>query len=406
MLGCSAPRQTAAVEPEKKPAPRPFYHVDGPAANDSARFLAGMPGRKDGGFAKFEQAAPWQDYSKEFAAKWNDLQTGQITAVREFQKREIAPVSAQTKSTYVYYPFSGPDVLYMTAFFPQSTTNVMVGLEPVGNLPVPADFQAATLNEELNGWRVGIASLYKRTFFVTSEMDKQFRGRVADGLLPMISLLLVRTGHTVEGVRFIALGEKGEANTEDESKPVDANGKKHRHQGVEIAYRYGSEETLRKIYYFSTDMAKFGENLPFQAFLKGLGRSDTLVKSASFLLHWKMCADARKFILENSNMILEDDTGVPYKLLLATRWNTSLYGQYSRPDRPFTREYQADLDLAFSDKQKVKPLGFNLGYGTGRRPTHLLLAVRTPQTLDPSAVPADVERAGAAAKPKLREVSN
>lgn len=405
LTACSEPQKQAADTAKPAEPPKPAYHVDGNGANDASRFLAGVPGRKGGAFEKLEQDAAWQEYSREFDSKWEELKARQIASVADFQKRELAPVVAQTKSNYVYYPFSGPDVLYLTTFFPDSKTNVMVGLEPVGSLPSPSEFEGANMVPELNGWRIGIASLYKRTFFVTSEMDKQFRGRVADGLLPMISMLLVRTGHDVEGIRYIRLSDSGEPLSADVSKTVDENGKKIRHQGVEVTYRKRGETADRKIYYFSTDMSKFGQNVAFQSFLKSLGKPDTLVKSASFLLHWKMCEDARTFILEQSNLILEDDTGVPYKLLVRANWKTSLFGQYSRPDRPFTGQYQADLDTAFADKDKVKPLGFNLGYGTGRRPTHLLLAIRTPDTLAPSAITPEVQRVGAI-KAKVQTVSN
>ncbi|MDX1982913.1 MAG: hypothetical protein SFV51_21770 [Bryobacteraceae bacterium] len=375
--GCSRSGPEAA----KKGVSPPAFHIDGAAANDAARFLAGLPGRKSSPFHQFEQNAAWRAYANEFQSKWNDLKATQIAAVSTFQQREIAPALARSKSSYVFYPFSGPDILYLKTFFPGSSISVLVGLEPVGNLPSPHSFSSGDLNADLQGWRIGIASLYKRTFFVTSEMDRQFRGRVADGLLPMIAMLLARTGHTIDAIRFIRLGEKGEPLNEDESKPLDENGKKHKHQGVEIVYRLAGDSVTRRLYYFSTDMAKFGANLPFQAFLKSLGRADTFIKSASFLLHWRMCDDVRAFILENSNMILEDDTGVPYNFFKRGKWQTVLFGQYSRPDRPFKKEHQPDLEKAFADRQRVRPLGFSLGYGSGRRPSHLLLAMRTPETV-------------------------
>jgi hypothetical protein len=365
----------------KKDPPPPAFHIDGAAANDAARFLAGLPGRPESTFHQLEQDPAWQAYAREFHAKWLGLQSTQIAAVAEFQKREIAPVLEQANSSYVFYPFSGPDILYLKSFFPGAAISVLVGLEPVGNLPSAKAFSSESLNGDLQGWRIGIASLYKRTFFVTSEMDRQFRGRVADGLLPMIAMLLARTGHRIDAIRFVHLGPNGEPLNEDESKPVDATGKKHKHQAVEIQYRLAGEEIPRRLYYFSTDMAKFGENVPFQKFLTALGRPSTLIKSASFLLHWRMCDDIRSFILEHSNMILEDDTGVPYNFFKRGKWQTALFGQYSRPDHPFKKEHQPDLERAFSDRASVRPLGFSLGYGSGRRPSHLVLAVRTAETV-------------------------
>jgi hypothetical protein len=106
------------------------------------------------------------------------------------------------------------------------------------------------------------------------------------------------------------------------------------------------------------------------------GKFDTLVKSGSFLLHWKQCEELRNFILAKSNLILEDDTGVPYHFFKEPEWKVTLYGEYSTPDRPFKSQYQADLAKAFQDPAKVKELGFSLGYGAWRRPSSLILAKR------------------------------
>jgi len=42
-----------------------------------------------------------------------------------------------------------------------------------------------------------MASVLGRSFFVTRDMDRQFRGQVTDGLLIPILQILVATGHTV-----------------------------------------------------------------------------------------------------------------------------------------------------------------------------------------------------------------
>lgn len=396
ILGCAAPKSQSAQKSDPSPPP-PRHHIQGADADDAARFLAGIPGRAASPFQPLEKEDSWKRYSAEFQEKWTRLEATQLATVTAFQKKEIAPVLAKTGSHFVFYPFSGPDVVYLTRFFPDGKVNVLVGLEPVGALPDPKRFTAETLDDELKGWRVGIASLYNRTFFVTSEMDKQFRGRVADGLLPMITILLARTGHTVRGIRFLRLDEQGNALNDDEPEKIDPEtGKKRRRQGVEIHYQAGQETAIRKLYYFSTDLAKFGSNIGFQKFLKNLGRSDTLVKSASFLLHWKMTDDFRTFLLENSNMILEDDTGVRYKELLTGGWQVTLFGQYSPPDRPFIKEHQPELAAAFERRENVRPLGFPVGYGTGRRSSHLLLAVRPSET---AAAPAKIDAAAKTAKP-------
>ena len=89
-----------------------------------------------------------------------------------------------------------------------------------------------------------------------------------------------------------------------------------------------------------------------------------------------MCDSIRNYILQNSNLVLQDDTGVPFRDFEASKWHVQLFGAYSHPDRPFRREYQRDLARAFQANTNVRELGFSLGYGAGRRPSILMLAHR------------------------------
>jgi hypothetical protein len=336
--------------------------------DDTARFLAGLPGRSDGPFRKLEDTPAWKGYAGEFNDSWKQVQSEQFQAVDAFQKRELAALPA---GQFVFYPLSGPDILYATHFFPEGRIFVFAGLERVGHIRPPENYKSGTLDHELHGWRGAVSSIFERSFFVTSEMDRQFHGRVADGLLPMILLLLARSGYTIDNVRYGHLAETGQFTLEDPSEAAA------RHQAAEIRFRRGSEPAVRTLYYFSRDLGpEFERDPSFSRFLHNLGTPDTLVKSASFLLHWQMCKALREYILESSNLVLEDDTGVPFRFFRKTDWQVRLFGAYSRPDRPFRREYQPDLAQAFQDPAKVGELGFSLGYGYGRRPSSMILAKR------------------------------
>jgi hypothetical protein len=89
-----------------------------------------------------------------------------------------------------------------------------------------------------------------------------------------------------------------------------------------------------------------------------------------------MCNSIRNYILDNSNLVLQDDTGVPFRDFEASKWDVQLFGAYSHPDRPFQREYQRDLAKAFQAKANARELGFSLRYGAGRRSSSLMLAQR------------------------------
>src|SRR4030095_1025564 len=89
---------------------------------------------------------------------WSELDKSQFQRVRAFQEREISPI--QAGSSFVFYPFSGPDVLYATLFFPNCRLFVLAGLEPVGSLGQHRE-------RMLRGWRSSLSSLFFRSFFVS-----------------------------------------------------------------------------------------------------------------------------------------------------------------------------------------------------------------------------------------------
>ena len=348
--------------------------------NDAARFLAGLKGRENGDYRRFEESPAWRKYSSEWNETWSRAEKEQFEPVDAFQKRELASVHGN--SDFVFYPLSGPDVLYVTRFFPDSKVFVLAGLEHVGSLRRLGGFTQENLDRELRGWNQAVGSIFARSFFVTSEMDRYYHGRVSDGLLPTILLLLARDSYVIEHVRYGRVDSSGEFLPEEPGEQV-----RRRHEGVEIRFRRGSEAASRRLFYFSTNLGpEFERNPRFSRFLRRLGTPDTLLKSAAFFLHWKTGTGLRNYILENSNLILEDDTGIPFRYFRPSDWQVQLFGEYSPPDHLFRRQYQEDLAEAFHDPARVRTLGFSLGYGAGRRPSSMILARRV-RPLAPTTTP-------------------
>lgn len=378
-LSCSAPppppaaATKAAARPERPLSPAAI------AYNDTARFIAGLPGRPGSPFEAMEKDPAWVAYSNSFAETWSQYEKTQAEPVRAFEQRELAPGSP--KGTFVFYPFSGPDVLYMMGFFPGRSTYVMIGLEPPGTVGAPSDFKPEKIAVEMKNWSAAMQSIFRRSFFVTSEMDRAFRGRVADGLIESICLLLARSGYTIEEIRHGDLTDEGVFTPVDLAALAaqrDARGKPRKPKGVEVTFRQGPAGDPRKIFYFATPLDKEFKTKPgFSRFLTSLGEPDTLIKSASFVMHWSTIDAFRQQVLNSSRLILQDDTGVPFRMLQPPAWTVKLYGEYSRPDRPFRNWYQKSLADAFSEPSRVSPLGFSLGYGAYRRPSSMMLARRT-----------------------------
>ena len=136
------------------------------------------------------------------------MERSSLAAMRAFQKQELG--AAPVIQAPVFYPFSGLDALMVTTFFPANAVYVMVGLEPVGTLPSPRQLSRKDLQTYLVGVRTTLASELGRSFFITREMDRQFRGQVTDGLFLPILEPLIRSRHTILGFRYVRLNDRGQ----------------------------------------------------------------------------------------------------------------------------------------------------------------------------------------------------
>lgn len=371
LVGCGRPPQSAvpAEEPARlaflDPVPRSRL------ADDVGRFLAGLPGAPGSPFRDLEQSDAWAQHRAALDKEWSRVQKRELPAIREFSSRELIPAGAGRG--IVFYPFSGPDALFPRLFFPRCKAYILVGLEPPGTLPAPERFSRKDLDSYLERVRATVHSELYRSFFITREMDRQFRGQVSDGLLPTILHLLVRTGHTIDGYRSVRLDEEGRVVARsEEGGPPRTGG----NRGVEIDFRDG-DSAAYKLCYFSVNLAdaRLRRNPEFLQFLASLGGVTTYMKATSYMPHHADFSIIRSRILEQSAAILQDDSGIPYRFFDPAVWQIQLYGTYERPYGSFRWLEQADLRKAYHTASP-KPLGFRIGYGFGRMPSNLLLAIR------------------------------
>src|SRR5271168_1342065 len=166
--GCERPSQSAVTAPDvATPAPPAMPHQRD--ADDVARFIAGLPGAEGSPFADLETGEPWKEHRRRLDSTWGTAQSRLIRNLREFQRQELGSPAVQ--SAPVFYPFGGPDALTVTLYFPESPRYVMVGLEPAGTLPGPAQIAAKDLPNYLAEMRNTVASELGRSFFITRQMD-------------------------------------------------------------------------------------------------------------------------------------------------------------------------------------------------------------------------------------------
>jgi hypothetical protein len=83
----------------------------------------------------------------------------------------------------------------------------------------------------------------------------------------------------------------------------------------------------------------------------------------------------RRFLLDNTAHILQDDTGVPVSFFKDDDWALQAFGRYTRPIPVFSGRYQSRLKALF-DKDRPAPLQYSLGYRWRVGESNLMLATR------------------------------
>ncbi|MBO0762980.1 MAG: hypothetical protein J2P50_00040 [Hyphomicrobiaceae bacterium] len=332
-------------------------------ANDVARFIAGLEPAADSPLAPFTHDASWQQHAKSLDAAWARLEEERLTKIRAWAVANlIAP------QPVVLYMFSGPDFLYLDAFFSDRTTYVMSGLEPIGQIPTIESAPRRSLGPALAGLRASVGTALNYSFFITSQMKSSLAATRLNGVLPVLYLFLARSGKTIQEVTLIGVDKDG---------AVVAPGAKDATPGVKITFA-GHDGRTQTLYYFQTDLSDGGvKHSGFLKFCERLGRADVFIKSASYLLHTDNFAMVRGFLIDHATAIVQDDSGIPVRHFKAQDWQLRPFGKYLGPIAVFYGMYQRGLSEVFRRSNPPK-LEFGVGYRWRPQESNLLLAVRTP----------------------------
>jgi len=96
-----------------------------------------------------------------------------------------------------------------------------------------------------------------------------------------------------------------------------------------------------------------------------------LLKSASYLLHKSHFAKVRKLLLDNSETIVQDDSGIPLAYFERRRWRFLAFGRYEAPIPMFANFYQPRMAELF---QSANPIDFGIGYRWRKNESNLIVA--------------------------------
>ncbi len=333
-------------------------------ADDTARFLAGMPPSADSPLMPLTRDPAWRRHAKFFDGAFAQLEQRQLSKIRAWSDANLAA----PKPT-MFYMFSGPDFLYADAFYSKATTYVLSALEPPGAVPDLTRLPPGGLGAALYNVERSLGSVLSFSFFITKQMKTDLSAGELSGTLPILYVFLARSGKTIRDVKPVTVDENGTLS-------VGADGAaRNVVRGIRIMFA-GSDGVEKTLYYFSTDLSNSGVKASgFLKFCATFAPGNSLIKSASYLMYAGNFSTVRHFILANSATIIQDDSGIPLGYYNSKRWRFFPFGRYLGPIEKFPGRFQESYAELFA---RAQPIDFGIGYRWRPHESNLLLSVKLP----------------------------
>ena len=310
----------------------------------------------------------WQAHSAALAPQWERLRRERLGVIEDWRAEVLGADVARCRT--LLYPFSGPDFLNAYLLFPRCDTYVFFGLERPGTVPALEGLQRSEAALYLKDMRASLGDMLQRNYFISSRMARQLHTPRLQGVLPLMLASMGLFDVRIAAIEPFDFGPAGVGG---------APGR--RASGMKITIfqpQVGKPQTLYYLSLDATDRA-LTANPEFLPFLAQFRSTTTFIKSASYLLHGNEFAATRKVLLDATELLVQDDTGIPYRHLRTRGFDVRLFGRYAPPIRDFNYGYQSDLATAYRAGGSVAGLPFPFGYHWQEGRSGLMLARNTPK---------------------------
>lgn len=340
--------------------------------NAIATIIAGMYNNSNSEFNFLLKNKDYLNFATNFNNRWLKFDTTRLEKLKLFQQKVLSKnvKPAQT----LFYPFSGPDILYAYTFFPDVENYIMVGLEPVGTLPKFTNNPEDSIVNYFNKINTSLNAILKFSFFRTESMSKDLKNEEVDGTLHLLFLFLTRTGNSIISANPVSIDSTG--SIIEKNNFIDLKKSNHRTKGIQIKFLTKNNQ-VKTISYFSLNAANDGlsKNKGFTTYLNKIENFNTYLKGASYLLHSAHFSIIRNVILNGSNCIIQDDSGIAFKYFDKNKFTFKFFGDYIKPISLFSKNYQKDLDSVWHSQGSEK-IGFGIGYNFKDNNSNLLIATK------------------------------
>ena len=312
----------------------------------------------------------WQAHRDALAPQWERLRRERLGVIANWRDEVLGPDLARCRT--LLYPFSGPDFLNADLLFPRCDTYVFFGLEQPGTVPALENMGRDETALFLKDVRFALGDLLERNYFITSHMSRQLHTPRLKGVLPVMLASMALLDVRITAIEPFDLRPTPPLNPSPDVGGYSAR----RMQAIKVEFFHPQVGKPQTLYYFSLDATDVAlrRNPEFLPFLAQFRQSITFIKAGSYLLHGPEFAGTRKVLLDVTALLVQDDTGIPYRMLRERGWEVRLFGRYARPVQDFNYGYQEDLAAAYRAAGKAEELPFSFGYHWQQGRSGLMIA--------------------------------
>jgi hypothetical protein len=315
----TACRQPVAVAGERERSAAPSgispYDVE---TTDVARVLGGMPPARREAFATLFELRAWSDYQAESRRHWASAWAARFQPVRAWADVELKKAGGSCQT--LLHPFGGTDFLSAYLMFPSCEGYVLVGSEPVGQLPA---FDGANAVQVANA-----ADEIRHAFPAVFPQSDGARLPAAVPRRPgALRLLLVQLAHL--DARIIAASRFDLASNGRPLETIPIRGGNARPTALSITFEVPNGRPQSLVYLpADLDDAAMKRRPAVWTFLRLQAPFTALLAPAGTLAGGRATI-LLELVVDQSRAILQATPVIPERLLDRRRWTVSIL-----PDPP------------------------------------------------------------------------
>lgn len=344
--------------------------------NDTARFLAGMTIRKGSPLYKKTRTSYYRTHTAKMNRFWEQVQSDNISRIAPWRDKNIPNHSSLTNALY---PLSGYDFINLYTFYPKVQRYCMVSCEPTGTIPDPQRLSNTEINSQFKSLRRTVRTIATRNYFFSATMKQELEDGMIGGAAPVLMMFAARLNLTITGVDSVGLDKNGNLVTyysknifRKKNLPI---------RGIRI--RFFSKDLPskeRELLYLSMRLKQnsHSQKTPEGKFFARQKNMGAIIKSAIYLFHLSSYRNFCEFLINRIDILVQDDSAIPYRYLSKDIWNIKLFGKYTGSARLNNTPEYPQPNLVKDFRKNSTPLNFNFGYGfqTNVGESNMMLFIR------------------------------